>query len=99
VVATNLGGERRGLADAFSRRTLLDPVRGAQTTLFCVTQPGIPDGAYLHNVGGIMKLSDDDPASDGFRAMRLWDQCETLCRDHLPAEPAAGETREAPTAS
>jgi NAD(P)-dependent dehydrogenase (short-subunit alcohol dehydrogenase family) len=83
VVATNLGGERRGLANAVSRRMLLDVVRGAQTPLYCATQPGLPDGAYIHNVLGIMKLSDDDPASDGARAARLWDRCETLCRDYL----------------
>jgi NAD(P)-dependent dehydrogenase (short-subunit alcohol dehydrogenase family) len=83
VVATSLGGERKGLAEAFSRRMLLDVVRGAQTTLYCVTQTGLPDGAYVHNVRGIMKLSDDDPASDGWRAARLWEQCEVLCRDHL----------------
>jgi hypothetical protein len=59
-------------------------VRGAQTTLYCVTQPGLPDGAYVHNVLGIMKLSDEDPASDGSRAARLWNQCEALCQDHLP---------------
>ena len=84
VVATSLGGARRGLADALSRRMLLDAVRGAQSTLYCVTQPDVPNGAYVHNVRGIMKLSDDDPASDAARAAWLWDQCETLCRNHLP---------------
>ncbi len=84
VVATHLGGERRGLADALSRRMMLDVVRGAQTTLYCVTQPDLPDGAYVHNVRGIMKLSDDDPASDAARAEQLWERCEALCRDHLP---------------
>jgi NAD(P)-dependent dehydrogenase (short-subunit alcohol dehydrogenase family) len=85
VVATSLGGERRGLADAFSRRMLLDVERGAQTTLYCVTQTDVPNGAYLHNVRGIMKLSDGDPASDAARAARLWALCETLCQNHLPA--------------
>jgi len=84
VVATSLGGARRGLADAFSRRMMLDVAGGAQTSLYCVSQPGLPDCAYVHNVQGIMKLSDDDPACDGPRAARLWDRCETLCRDHLP---------------
>jgi NAD(P)-dependent dehydrogenase (short-subunit alcohol dehydrogenase family) len=84
VVATSLGGERKGLVEAFSRRTMIDGVLGAQTTLYCVTQPDLPDGAYVHNVRGITKLADDDPASDGSRAAELWEQCETLCRDHLP---------------
>ncbi len=97
VVATRLGGARTGLADAISRRLLLDVEHGAQTTLYCVTQPELPDGAYLHNVLGIMQLGDDDPASDGSRAARLWDQCETLCRDHLPAPRAsAASPRAAP---
>jgi NAD(P)-dependent dehydrogenase (short-subunit alcohol dehydrogenase family) len=81
VVATSLGGERKGLAGVLSRRMMLDPVRGAQTTLYCATQSDLPDGAYVHNVRGIMTLGSGDPASDGSAAMRLWDQCETLCRD------------------
>ncbi len=85
IVATSLGGARKGIAEAISRRLLLDVERGAQTTLHCVTQPHVPDGAYVHNVLGIMKLGDDDPASDGARAAQLWDRCETLCRGHLPA--------------
>jgi NAD(P)-dependent dehydrogenase (short-subunit alcohol dehydrogenase family) len=93
VVATSLGGQRKGLADAFSRRTMLDVERGAQTTLYCVTQPDLPDGVYLHNVRGIMKLADDDPASDASRAARLWDQCETLCQGHLPDEEKRREDR------
>jgi NAD(P)-dependent dehydrogenase (short-subunit alcohol dehydrogenase family) len=84
VVATSLAGARSGLAGALSRRLLLDVDRGAQTTLYCATQPDLPDGAYLHNTQGIMQLRDDDPASDGSRAARLWDRCEALCRDHLP---------------
>ena len=63
---------------------LLDVERGAQPTLYCVSQPGLPDGAYVHNALGIVKLSADDPACDDSRAARLWNQCETLCRDHLP---------------
>jgi len=84
VVATSLGGARKGIGDAISRRMLLDAERGAQTTLYCVTQPGVPDGAYLHNVLGIMKLCDADPASDDVRAAQLWDRCEALCEGHLP---------------
>ncbi len=84
VVATSLGGARKGLGDAVSRRMLLDVVRGAQTTLYCATQPGLPDGAYVHNVLGILQLDDDDPATDAMRAEQLWQQCETLCQGHLP---------------
>jgi NAD(P)-dependent dehydrogenase (short-subunit alcohol dehydrogenase family) len=85
VVATSLGGKRAGLAAAFSRRLLLDPVRGAQASLYCSTQLGIPDGAYVHNLKGLMQLADDDPASDSARAEAFWQRCEALCAGHLPA--------------
>ena len=84
VVATSLGGARKGLGDAVSRRMLLDVESGAQTTLYCATQPGLPDGAYVHNVLGILQLDDDDPATDAVRAEQLWQRCETLCQGHLP---------------
>lgn len=84
VVATGLGGSRSGLADTISRRFMLDPDRGAQATLYCATQDGIPAGAYIHNVLGLMQLSSADPASDNARAEQLWDQCEQLCAEKLP---------------
>ncbi len=84
VVATSLGGARKGLAEAISRRVLLDENQGAQTPLYCVTQPNIPPGAYVHNVRGIMRLRPDDPACDGARARELWEKCERLCQGQLP---------------
>ena len=84
VVATHIGGARKGIADTISRRMLLDAERGAQTTLYCASQSEVPDGAYLHNVLGIMQLGAADPASDAARAAQLWDRCETLCGGHLP---------------
>jgi retinol dehydrogenase-12 len=84
VVATHLGGARRGLADRLSRRLMIDVDRGAQSTLYCVTQPDLPDGAYVHNVLGRMELGIRDHASDDRRAERLYSQCEKLCAGHLP---------------
>jgi len=84
VVATHLGGTRGGLADRLSRRILIDVDRGAQSTLYCVTQPEVPDGAYVHNVLGRMELGSRDHASDARRAARLYSRCEELCAGHLP---------------
>ncbi len=69
---------------AFQRRTLLDANRGAQTSLYCLTQPGLPKGAYLHNTSGLMLLRDEDPARNTAKAAELWQRCETLCKDYLP---------------
>jgi NAD(P)-dependent dehydrogenase (short-subunit alcohol dehydrogenase family) len=85
VVATSLGGPRRGIAERISRRLLLDVDRGAQAALVCATQPGLPRGAYLHNTLGLVRFAAADPASDDRLAKELWDRCEALCRDSLPA--------------
>lgn len=88
VVATGLGGTRRGIADRLSRRLMLDVDQGAQTVLYGATQTGLPAGAYLHNVHGLMRLADGDPGADVARAAQLWERCETLCQDP-GTEPAA----------
>jgi hypothetical protein len=41
----------------------------------------LPGGAYVHNTLELMPLGKDDPAADGSRTARLWDQCEALCKD------------------
>ncbi len=84
AVASELGGGGSGLMGAFQRRTLLDANRGAQTSLYCLTQPGLPKGAYLHNTSGLMLLRDEDPARNTAKAAELWQRCETLCKDYLP---------------
>jgi NAD(P)-dependent dehydrogenase (short-subunit alcohol dehydrogenase family) len=84
VVATSLGGARRGLAEKISRRLLLDADRGAQASLVCATQSEPSPGAYLHNTLGVVHFSDGDPGADTARAAELWERCEALCRGHLP---------------
>jgi NAD(P)-dependent dehydrogenase (short-subunit alcohol dehydrogenase family) len=79
VVATNIGGARTGLADSIGRALLLDSERGCQATLYALTQSGLDNGVYLHNVLGIMQLDPADLASDGARAAALWERCEALC--------------------
>ena len=84
VVSTGLVGARGGVSEWLSRRMLLDADAGAQTTLYCATQPGLPKGAYLHNTAGRMQLRPEDPACDTARAAVLWDRCEALCAGRLP---------------
>jgi len=87
VVATHLGGPRRGLAGRISRRLLLDVDGGAQSSLYGATQPGLPAAAYVHNTLGRVELGAGDPAADPRRAEALFALCETLCAGHLPDEP------------
>jgi len=78
VIASALGGGRSGVAAAIKRATMLSPERGAQTSLFCATQPGLENGSYYHNVLGRVLLHPDDPASDDVEAAALWSLLEEL---------------------
>jgi NAD(P)-dependent dehydrogenase (short-subunit alcohol dehydrogenase family) len=78
VIATDLGGASGGLGAVAKRALLLSPEEGAQTTLFCATQPDLPSGAYYHNTLGRMELRPDDPGADDRRAAALWDRLEAL---------------------
>lgn len=91
TVATGLGGRAPGLVDRIRRTFLLSPEQGAQTTLFCATQPSLESGAYYHNVLGRMELRPDDPAMDATRSAALWELVESLRRPAPSArvEPAA----------
>jgi NAD(P)-dependent dehydrogenase (short-subunit alcohol dehydrogenase family) len=75
VVATNLGGDAGRLGSWLKRRIMISPELGAQTPLFCATQPGLESGGYWHNAHGRMRLADDDPARDTASAARLWEIC------------------------
>jgi NAD(P)-dependent dehydrogenase (short-subunit alcohol dehydrogenase family) len=76
VVASGLGGEAE--ADSFfRRRIMIDCVAGAQTPLWCATQP-IESGAYYHNTMGKMLLRQKDPARDDAKASALWERMEQL---------------------
>jgi retinol dehydrogenase-12 len=81
VVASQLGGGNAWLARAIGRAFMLSPERGAQTSLFCATQPGLASGTYYHNVLGRVELSPADPASDARRASELWGLLERLGRE------------------
>src|SRR5438445_485687 len=73
--ASGLGGE--GDDSFFRRRIMIDCVAGAQTPLWCATQP-IESGAYYHNTMGKMLLRQTDAARDDVKAAALWQRMEEL---------------------
>lgn len=78
VVASNLGGEATGFAAKMRDAMMLDVKGGAQTPLFCATQPNLTHGGYYHNTCGLMKLPPGDPAADTQKAAAMWDRLEAL---------------------
>ena len=78
VIASELAGGSRGIAGAFKRAVLLSPEQGAQTSLFCATQPDLESGSYYHNVLGRVVLHPDDPAANEAESAALWDRVEEL---------------------
>lgn len=83
VVATALAGDTSRVGTLIAGVMMLDPARGADTTLWCATQP-IERGAYYHNTLGRLVLSPDDPAADRAQAEALWARLEALA----PLPPA-----------
>jgi retinol dehydrogenase-12 len=79
VIASELGGSSAGLVGAIKRAVMLSPEQGAQTSLFCATQPDLESGTYYHNVLGRVELHPDDPAADEVKSAALWDLVEHLC--------------------
>ena len=57
---------------------MISPELGAQTPLYCATQPGLESGGYWHNAHGRMRLDASDPARDTAAAATLWETCESL---------------------
>lgn len=78
VVATNLGGSAGAIGDRIKSWFMLSPELGAQTALVCATQDGLENGGYYHNVHGLMRLAEADPARDSVAAAKLWDECVAL---------------------
>jgi NAD(P)-dependent dehydrogenase (short-subunit alcohol dehydrogenase family) len=78
VVASGLAGGGSGIAAAVKRAILLNLVDGAQTALYCATQPDLETGSYYHNTMGRVVLRDDDPAADAKKANEFWHLLESL---------------------
>ena len=77
VVLTGRGGPATGLSAFVQKRMMLDAVQGAQTPLWCATQP-IVRGAYYHNTMGRLTLGPGDPAANAEEANRFWLRLEEL---------------------
>ncbi len=93
VIASELGGPSTGLVGALKRGLMLSLEQGAQTSIFCATQPGLESGTYYHNVLGRMDLDPADPAADDARAGAFWERIEGL----VGGSPTAGIFSEAPS--
>jgi NAD(P)-dependent dehydrogenase (short-subunit alcohol dehydrogenase family) len=81
VIASGLGGKATGFAAFMQGIMLLDVERGAQTPLWCATQPDVERGAYYHNTMGRLVLSQSDPAASAQKAGKLWALLEQLSAD------------------
>lgn len=78
VIASGLGGKATGFGAFMQGIMMLDVERGAQTPLWCATQPGLERGAYYHNTMGRLVLSEKDPAASVEEAAKLWARLEEL---------------------
>jgi retinol dehydrogenase-12 len=79
VIDSELGGSNAGIVGAIKRALMLSPEQGAQTSLFCATQPDLESGTYYHNVLGRVVLHPEDPGADDVKSAALWDLVEDLC--------------------
>ncbi len=78
VVLSGFGGAPRGeVASWLMSKLLISEEEGAQSALIAATQD-LPNGAYWHNVVGVVDLPSTDAAKDEQKSVALWDQLETL---------------------
>ncbi|HVY49825.1 MAG TPA: SDR family NAD(P)-dependent oxidoreductase [Minicystis sp.] len=89
VIDSGLTGKAEGLEAAMKKRFLLDVEGGAQTPLFCATQPGLERGGYYHNTLGRVRLPRGDAAADEAKAKALWARLEELSAPYRAASAAA----------
>ncbi len=78
VVASELGGIQGRAVAAIKRSLMISLEQGAQTSLFCATEPGLASGSYYHNVLGRVELHPDDPGANPDAARALWDHLDAL---------------------
>lgn len=78
VIASGLAGPSTGFAGFVRNAMMLNVEAGAQTPLWCATQPNLERGGYYHNTMGLVRLGPDDPASSREKAAALWDRMEEL---------------------
>ncbi|MBT3217652.1 MAG: SDR family NAD(P)-dependent oxidoreductase [Proteobacteria bacterium] len=85
VVSSNLGKQERGVKGSETTQAgpMIDCRLGAQTSLWCATQPDVVSGGYYNNVLGLVELQPNDPARNIDGANQLWQTCEHLCHQWL----------------
>ncbi len=78
VIPMGLGADQNSIMIRIMSAILLSPEGGAQTTLNCVTQPDIENGAYYHNTMGKAILPEDDIALDLGKSSVFWNTLESI---------------------
>ena len=83
AVMSGLGGQRpTGVAHWLISKMAISEEQGAQASLIAATQD-LPNGAYWHNVCGLMKLPDGDAALDSEKSTTFWEELEDYCQPYL----------------
>lgn len=82
VVASGFSGAKTGVLAQLRKKLLISEEAGAAASLIAATQD-LPQGAYWHNVLGLMDLPENDPAKNRSSASKLWEQLEDLTKPFL----------------
>jgi retinol dehydrogenase 12 len=83
VIASNLGGDIGRFGNWLKNVLLISTEEGAQTSLFCATQPNLISGAYYHNMMGKIEFHPQDPAANSKRARAFWELLEGLAAKYI----------------
>lgn len=84
VVNTNFENKKDNPIHRFIREKFMITVEeGAQTTLICVTQSGIVNGAYYHNTMGQIRFPLNDPARNRKKSEKFWNTLEEIRFNYL----------------
>ena len=83
AIASDLGGKSGRFTNLLKRNLLLSTEEGAQTSLFCATQPNLISGGYYHNTMGKMNLRQEDPATNTEKAAAFWEILEELVANYI----------------
>lgn len=78
VIPMGLGANQKSIFSRLLSKALLTPKEGAQTTLICVTQADIENGAYYHNALGKATLPESDPVFNLEKADKFWKELEDI---------------------
>lgn len=78
AVASELGSPGNAFVQWIKQRIMIPVELGAQTSLYCATQPDLETGGYYHNVLGLVELPSTDVGADLVRAKAFWQQLDQL---------------------